>query len=125
MNRTLTRNTLLKIVMCALATAAVFTSAATARAQVDSGMRLADLGAVGVPRGQAARLNVFYHDQFPPGPCAPGASCFPPGPCAEGSVCTPASYRMSLNFVDEVGNVVATRAITLAPDKGAALVYAP
>jgi hypothetical protein len=32
---------------------------------------------------------------------------------------------MSLNFANEVGDVVATRSLTLTPDKGAALVYAP
>ena len=32
---------------------------------------------------------------------------------------------MSLNFVNEVGDVVATRSLTLTPDKGAVLVYAP
>jgi hypothetical protein len=32
---------------------------------------------------------------------------------------------MSLNFVNEVGDIVATRDITLMQDKGAALVYAP
>jgi hypothetical protein len=127
MNRDLTRKTFLKIVMCALAAAAAALSTpATASAQIDQLRPFTyDFGAMGVPRGQVARLNVFYHDQFPPGPCAPGESCLPPGPCAEGSVCTPASYRMSLNFTDEVGNVVATRAMTLTPDKGAALVYAP
>lgn len=127
MNRTLTRNAFLKILMCALAAAAaVLSTPAPAGAQIDRQRPLTyDLSAVGVPRGQVARLNVYYHEELPPGPCTPGESCLPPGPCAEASACTPGSYRMSLNFTDEVGNVVATRAVTLTRDKGASLVYAP
>ena len=120
MNRTLTQNTFLKIVMCALAAAAaVFSTATPARAQVEPQRSLSySMSAVGVARGQAARLNVFYHDQLPPGPCTPEE--LPPGPCTP-----PASYRLSLNFVDELGNVVAQRAVTLAPDRSATLIYVP
>jgi hypothetical protein len=32
---------------------------------------------------------------------------------------------MSLNFIDEVGDVVATRSVTLTQDKGTLLIYAP
>lgn len=127
MKRNLTRNVFLKLTVCALAAVAVFLSApAPARAQIDHfRSRVIDFAAVGVTRGQVARLNVFYHGDLPPGPCTPGESCLPPGPCAEASACTPGSYRMSLNFTDEAGRVVATRELTLTPDKGAVLVYSP
>lgn len=120
MNRTLTRNTFLKIVMCAMAaSAAVLSSAAPARAQIDHYRTLTlDTSAVGVTRGQAARVSAFYDKLLPPGPCTP--SELPPGPCTP-----PASFRLSLNFTDEVGNIVAQRSFTLSPGRTASLVYVP
>jgi hypothetical protein len=120
MNRTLTRNTFLKFVMCALAVAAaVFSSAQSARAQIDYYRPLTiDMSAVGVTRGQAARVSAYYDNFLPPGPCTPTE--LPPGPCTP-----PASFRLSLNFTDEVGNVVAQRSVTVSPGRAASLIYVP
>lgn len=107
--------------------AALLCAPAPARAQVDPiKVQTNYYSVVGVTRGQAARVNTVFHNSFPPGPCLPPGPCFPPGPCDEAKVCAPpTSYRATLNFLDDVGNVVATRSFTLAQDRGAALVYAP
>jgi hypothetical protein len=89
-------------------------SANTARAQIDIGYKTAYLATIGVVRGQVARLNVFYRNTFPPGPCAPGVSCAPTG-----------SFQTTLSFVDADGNTVARNLVTLTPEKGASLVYMP
>ena len=50
-----------------LAAALVATLAVNARAQVDPGLKqLLETSAVGVVRGQVARLNVYYRDLLPP-----------------------------------------------------------
>jgi hypothetical protein len=99
-----------------LLTAFLFASlAATARAQIDGGIKLLiETSAVGVTRGQAARLNVYYHDLFPPGPC------LPPGPCVP-----PDSFDALLTFYAGDGSVVVQRKVTLTPGRGAALGFAP
>ena len=51
----------------------------TVNAQLDPGVKYL-FPTIGVVHGQQARLNVFYHNIFPPGPCVPGERCFPPGP---------------------------------------------
>ncbi|MET0622496.1 MAG: hypothetical protein ABW250_05920 [Pyrinomonadaceae bacterium] len=90
-----------------------------ARAQTDPGQsQTYNLSAVGLTRGQLARLSVVFAD-LPPGPCVPAAD-LPPGPCTP-----PGSFRMSLNFTDELGNVVAERAFTVSLGRSATLVYAP
>ncbi|HEX3560101.1 MAG TPA: hypothetical protein VHU19_12915 [Pyrinomonadaceae bacterium] len=89
----------------------------SARAQIDSGVKPAntyEFSTNGVARGQIARLNVFYHNVFPPGPCASDGACRPTG-----------SFNVTLSFVDCDGNTVARTSGALIPDKGAALVYAP
>jgi hypothetical protein len=115
----------------------------TASAQLDSGtfkpVTNYEFSTMGVARGQQARLNVFYHNVFPPGPCAPGAACFPPGPCAPGDAacfppgpCAPGeacrptgSFVTSLTFADCDGNIIARNEATLIPDKGGSLVFTP
>jgi len=89
----------------------------TAQAQIDIGYTVThkyEFSTIGVARGQVARLNVFYRNVFPPGPCAPGESCQPAG-----------SFAMSLNFSDCEGNVVARTSVNLIPGKGWGLVFAP
>lgn len=73
--------------------------------------------AVGVTRGQLARFSVVYAD-LPPGPCTPAD--LPPGPCTP-----PDSFRATLSFMDDLGNVVAERAFTLTQGRTASLVYVP
>src|ERR671938_289438 len=103
----------LKLSLLAVALAASL--AAPAQAQIDSGYRRAtETSAVGVARGQVARFNVYYHDLFPPGPC------LPPGPCVP-----PDSFDALLTFYDGDGSVVIQRKVTLTPDRGAALGFAP
>jgi hypothetical protein len=97
----------------------------TANAQLDGGVRVAnkyELSTVGVARGQQARLNVFYHNIFPPGPCTPGDRCFPPGPCAPGESC---SFNVSLSFSDCDGNIVARNDLNLSPDRGGSILFTP
>lgn len=88
--------------------------AASARAQVDPIRLITEMSAVGVARGQLARLNVFYHDLFPPGPCAQENLCKPPD-----------SFDATLTFYFADGSVSVQRRLTLTPDKGAALVFEP
>lgn len=106
-----------------------FGSSHTASAQIDSGYVPGadyEFSTMGVARGQLVRLNVFYHNVFPPGPCAPGAACFPPGPCAPGEACRPTgSFVMSLTFADCEGNIIARNDVTLIPDKGGSLIFSP
>ena len=90
----------------------------TARAQIDPYKPLTYYhSAVGLTRGQLARFSVVFAD-LPPGPCSPEA--FPPGPCTP-----PDSFRATLSFMDDLGNVVAERAVTLSQGRAASLVYAP
>lgn len=91
----------------------------TASAQTDPlKPQIYNLSAVGLTRGQLARFNVVFAD-LPPGPCTPAAD-LPPGPCTP-----PTSFRMTLNFMDDLGNVVAERAFTLTQGRSASLVYVP
>ncbi|MET0645305.1 MAG: hypothetical protein ABW208_01705 [Pyrinomonadaceae bacterium] len=73
--------------------------------------------AVGLTRGQGARLSVVYTD-LPPGPCTPVG--LPPGPCTP-----PDSFRATLSFMDDLGNVVAERSLTLTQGRAISLVYVP
>lgn len=93
-----------------------------ASAQSTIPLRGYDFSTMGVARGQQARLNVFYHNIFPPGPCAPGERCFPPGPCAPGESC---SFNVSLSFSDCDGNIVARNDINLVPDRGGSILFTP
>jgi hypothetical protein len=89
----------------------------SASAQIDPGYRNAghyEFSTIGIARGQVARLNVFYHNVFPPGPCAPGETCRPIG-----------SFAISLNFADCDGNNVASSTIPLIPEKGWSLTFTP
>jgi hypothetical protein len=114
-------------------------AAGAASAQIDPvKQQFTYTGAVGVSRGQIARLNVVYHDLLPPGPCTPETTCFPPGPCAPDATCLPPgpcapgvscaapdSFRATLTFYFADGSVSVQRSVTLTPDRGAALVFAP
>lgn len=112
-SRKVQRTTFLKFTL--LTAALVASLAATARAQIDSGYRLAtEMSAVGVARGQLARLNVYYRDLFPPDPC------LPPGPCVP-----PNSFDALLTFYAADGSVSVQRKVTLTPDRGATLGFAP
>jgi hypothetical protein len=103
----------LKLSLLAVALAASL--AAPAQAQIDSGYRRAtETSAVGVARGQVARLNVYYQDLFPPGPC------LPPGPCVP-----PDSFDALLTLYSGDGSAVVQRKVTLTPGRGATLAYAP
>jgi hypothetical protein len=73
-----------------------------------------EFSTIGVARGQMARLNVFYHNVLPPGPCRPGEDCRPTG-----------SFVMSLNFADCEGNIIARNEVNLIPDKGGVLIFSP
>lgn len=110
-DRNVTRKTLRKVVLCA---AAFISLAASARAQVDPIRLITEMSAVGVARGQVARLNVYYHDLFPPGPCAQENLCTPP-----------ASFDAVLTFYSADGSVSVQRRLTLTPDKGGTLVFTP
>jgi hypothetical protein len=91
----------------------------SAHAQTDPGQfQIYNLSAVGLTRGQLARMSVVFAD-LPPGPCAPAAD-LPPGPCTP-----PDSFRVTLNFMDDLGHIVAERAVTLSLGRSATLVYAP
>lgn len=90
----------------------------TARAQIHPMQPLTYYhSAVGLTRGQLARLSVVYAD-LPPGPCTPEG--LPPGPCTP-----PTSFNATLSFMDDLGNVVAERAFTLTQGRSASLVYVP
>src|ERR1041385_3628612 len=109
------------LVICAMLFA--LGGAQDVNAQLDPGVRpLYIFSTVGVARGQQARLNVFYHNIFPPGPCVPGERCFPPGPCAPGASC---SFTVTLSFADCDGNIVARNDVNLVPDKGGTLIFTP
>lgn len=98
-----------------LALAALGGAASAARAQIEPlKQQITYLGAVGVARGQVARLNVVYHDLLPPGPCAPGVACAPPE-----------SFRATLTFYFADGSVSVQRGVTLYADRGASVAYAP
>ncbi len=102
-----------------------FGATQTATAQIDIGYIVThkyDFATMGVARGQQARLNVFYQNIFPPGPCTPGDRCFPPGPCAPGASC---SFNVSLSFSDCDGNIVSRNDINLVPDRGGSLLFTP
>ncbi|MBV8859550.1 MAG: hypothetical protein JOZ02_21640 [Acidobacteria bacterium] len=112
-SRTIEHKTFLKFTL--LTGILVASLAATARAQIDPIRQLfVETSAVGVARGQVARLNVFYHDLFPPGPC------LPPGPCVP-----PDSFDALLTLYSGDGSVLVQRKVTLTPDRGAALGFAP
>ncbi|HST51121.1 MAG TPA: hypothetical protein VLJ61_03845 [Pyrinomonadaceae bacterium] len=105
------RKSFLKIAVLA---AFVVSLAATARAQIDPIKQITEMSAVGVARGQVARLNVFYHDLLPPGPCAQDGACKPPE-----------SFDALLTFYSGDGSVSIQRKVTLTPDKGGSLVFTP
>ena len=114
-------------------------SAHTASAQSTIPLRMGTykFSTIGVARGQMARLNVFYENIFPPGPCAPGENCFPPGPCTPGRNCFPpgpcapgencptGSFTVSLSFADCEGNIVARNDINLTPYRGGSISFTP
>jgi hypothetical protein len=86
-----------------------------------------EFASIGVARGQIARLNVYYRNVFPPGPCKPGEVCsFPPGPCAPGTACTsPGPFRTTLSIYECDGSVSVQNVISLSGEKGGTLVFAP
>lgn len=106
------RKSSLFIALCAAV--AVFALAGSARAQIEPQRLFTETSAVGVARGQVARLNVYYQDLFPPGPC------LPPGPCVP-----PDSFDALLTLYSGDGSVVVQRKVTLTPGRGAALGFAP
>lgn len=112
-SRIIEQKTLLKFTL--LTATLVASLAATARAQLDGGVKLLiETSVVGVARGQVARLNVYYRDAFPPGPC------LPPGPCVP-----PDSFDALLTLYAGDGSVVVQRKVTLTPERGATLGFAP
>ncbi|HYX43057.1 MAG TPA: hypothetical protein VE821_15235 [Pyrinomonadaceae bacterium] len=94
-----------------------FGGAHNASAQIDPMRPITtyEFSSIGVARGQVARLNAFYHNVFPPGPCAPGAACSSPT----------GSFQATISFVDCDGNITVRKVVTLTPDKGGALVFSP
>jgi hypothetical protein len=87
-------------------------------AQIDSGYRPTgtyEFASIGVARGQMARLSAFYHNVFPPGPCAPGVACASPS----------ASFRATLSFIECDGSVAVQNVLTLSPDRGGSLIFSP
>jgi hypothetical protein len=101
-----------KLSLCAIVAVCAFAS--TARAQIDPIKLITETSAVGVARGQVARLNVYYRDVFPPGPCAQDGACVPPD-----------SFDAVLTFYFADGSVSIQRRLTLTPDKGGTLVFTP
>lgn len=110
-DRNFSRKTFLKITLCAVALCAL---AASAQAQIDPIKPITETSAVGVARGQMARLNVYYHDLLPPGPCAQDGACKAPD-----------AFDATLTFYAGDGSVAVQKRMTLTPDKGASLVFAP
>jgi hypothetical protein len=109
--RNVTRKSSLIITLCAVA---LISLAGSARAQIDPLRLITEMSAVGVSRGQIARLNVYYHDLFPPGPCAQDTVCTPP-----------ASFDATLTLYFADGSVCVQRKVTLSQDKGASLGFSP
>jgi hypothetical protein len=101
--------------------------AATARAQIEPIKQLTvETSAVGVARGQAARFNVYYRDIVPPDPCSPPDPCYPPDPCFPPDPCkVPTSFDALLTFYDGDGSVLVHRKVTLTPERGTSLGFAP
>jgi hypothetical protein len=91
----------------------------TANAQIDplQPAPIYEFSTIGVARGQTARLSLYYHNVFPPGPCTPGvASC---GGSPAGS------FQATASFFECDGSVTVQRTLTLTPDKGGSLVFTP
>lgn len=86
----------------------------TAHAQAAPEERTLNFSAVGVARGQAARLAVYWTRVYPPDPC------WPPGPCREYG-----PFRATLNFYDADGQSVARQEATLYQGRAATLTYVP
>lgn len=94
---------------------ALCASASTASAQIDPiKVGTYEFANVGVARGQLARLNVFYHSVFPPGPCAQDGTCRPEG-----------SFKATLSFYECDGSVTVQNVVTLSPERGSAIVFSP
>jgi hypothetical protein len=86
----------------------------TARAQAAPEEHTLNFSAVGVARGQAARLAVYWTRVWPPDPC------WPPGPCREYG-----PFQATLNFYDADGRSVARQEATLYQGRAATLTYVP
>jgi hypothetical protein len=100
----------------ALTLAAVCALATVASAQIDPFRGASyEFASIGVARGQVARLSAFYHNVFPPGPCAPGVACSNPV----------GSFRATLSFIECDGGIVAQNVLTLSPERGGTLVFSP
>src|ERR1044072_6701021 len=84
------------------------------RAQAAPEERTLNFSAVGVARGQAARLTVYWTRVSPPDPC------LPPDPCH-----TPSSFNATLSFYDAEGRVIARQEATLSQGRTSTLTYAP
>jgi hypothetical protein len=84
-----------------------------ARAQAAPEERTLNFSAVGVARGQAARLTVYWTRVSLPDPC------LPPDPCRVGP------FNATLSFYDAEGRVVARQEATLPRGRTATLTYAP
>jgi hypothetical protein len=86
----------------------------TARAQAAPEGRTLNFSAVGVARGQAARLAVYWTRVWPPDPC------WPPGPCK-----TYGPFQATLSFYDAEGRAVARQEATLSQGRASTLTYVP
>jgi hypothetical protein len=85
-----------------------------AHAQAAPEERTLNFSSVGVARGQAARLAVYWTRVSPPDPC------WPPGPCR-----TYGPFQATLNFYDADGRSVARKEVTLYQNLAATLTYVP
>jgi hypothetical protein len=83
------------------------------RAQAAPEERTLNFSAVGVARGQAARLTVYWTRVSPPDPC------LSPDPCRVGP------FNATLSFYDAEGRVVARQEATLYRGRTSTLTYAP
>ncbi|MDT5262443.1 MAG: hypothetical protein QOC61_1447 [Acidobacteriota bacterium] len=85
-------------------------------AQIDPFRQLSkyEFAAIGIARGQAARLNVYYHNVFPPGPCAQDGSCRPAG-----------TFRVTMSFYECDGSIAVQNSIDLPPDRSGLLNFSP
>jgi hypothetical protein len=86
----------------------------TASAQAAPEERTLNFSAVGVARGQAARLAVHWTQVYPPDPC------WPPDPCR-----TYGPFHATLSFYDAEGRAVARQQATLSQGRASTLTYVP
>lgn len=97
----------------------------TARAQAAPAERTLNFSSVGVARGQAARLTVYWTRVTPPDPCSPPDPCRIPDNCVPPDPCRFGPFNATLSFYDAEGRAVARQQATLYAGRTATLTYAP